>query len=280
MGRSECERVGFTGGLDADVSTGTNDARHPTTYNMEEWPVAIKNARKKLGSAADDARDAVKPAAGSAMDLIGTATDKIGSVTSDALSATQDAITAAAASVGPVIEDARGKLAPYVEDAKDRISPVVEDARDRISPVVDSARDKIVPAAGVAVAAGKRRGRKAAVALRLADEPKKSHKVRNLLILLGLGGAAAFVYAKLSGKDADPAWTAGRDRAAAPTTPVAEPTTPAAESAEPPLTEPVEPPVTEADNSDVAPTAPFASEETVESDVPTTPDEPLEEKEV
>ena len=35
------------------------------------------------------------------------------------------------------------------------------------------------------------------------------------LILLGLGGLAAFVYMKLTGKDADPAWTTGRDSAAA-----------------------------------------------------------------
>jgi hypothetical protein len=232
---------------------------------MEEWPVAITDARKKFGSAADDARSAVKPAAESAMELIRTATDKIGPVTSDALSATQDALAAAAATVAPVIED----------------------ARDRITPVVDNARDKIAPAAGVAVAAGKRRGRKAAVALRLADEPKASHKVRNLLIVLGLGGLAAFLYAKLSGKDADPAWTAGRDRAAAPTTSVIPPVIPVesvdpvggpAESDDP--ADSVEAPVVEPDNSDVAPTAPFASEETVESDIPTTPDEPLEEKDV
>ena len=45
----------------------------------------------------------------------------------------------------------------------------------------------------------------------MAEEPKKSHKLRNLLIVLGLAGLAAFVYKKVTGKDADPAWTQSRD---------------------------------------------------------------------
>jgi hypothetical protein len=232
--------------------------------------VAGRTTRKKMRSAAEDARSAVKPAAESAI-------DKIGSVTSDA-------ITAVASSVGPALDDARDRIGPLVEDARDRITPVVSDARDRItpalgdardrlSPVVDSARDKIVPAAGMAVAAGRRRGRRAAVKLGLAEEPKKTHKLRNVIILIGLGGLAAFVYTKLSGKDADPAWTAGRDTAAADAAGSAPPVTAEAAGVD-------EGDATAQDGSGAAPTAPFASEETVESPVPTTPDEPLEEKQL
>ncbi|MDX6317317.1 MAG: hypothetical protein QOD35_717, partial [Nocardioidaceae bacterium] len=150
-------------------------------------------------------------------------------------------------------------------------------AKDRIGPALDSARDKIVPAAGVAMAASKAGGRRAAVRLGLAEEPtppKKGHKLRNLVILLGLGGLAAFVYMKLSGQDADPAWTAGRDTAAAaPTQPVP------AESATA-VTSTTTSPNGASDQSDTAPTAPLASEETVESPVPTTPDQPLEHKDL
>jgi hypothetical protein len=247
---------------------------------MEEWPVAIRIARKRSSSKAESIP--VQPAVESALVKLGAATELIGSATADAVTAVAGTvgpvIGSVASSVGPAVDDARERLAPLVADARDRIAPVVADAKDRIGPAVDSAKDKIIPAAGVAVAAGKRRGQKAAVALGLVEEPKPSHKLRNVLILLGLGGLAAFVYTKLSGgKDADPAWTAGRDRAAAPTT--AEPVpTPV------PAPEPVSPLAEEGstveDNSDTAPTAPFPSEETVESTVPTTPDTPLEERSV
>lgn len=199
--------------------------------------MARKSARKKMRSAVGDARSSVQPAAESAIDKIGTATGQ--------------AISSVAANVGPALDDARG-----------RISPVVEDARDM-------ARDTIVPAVTVAVARGRKKGREVAERAGLVEEKKKSHKLRNLVILLGLGGLAAFVAKKLTGKDADPAWTASRDSASSmpprPTSPVHA----APVSAAGPV-----------DESETAPTAPFASEETVESPVPTTPDEPLQKKHV
>lgn len=198
--------------------------------------MAMKKTRKKIVSAVGDARTAMGPTAENAVDKV--------------TSATEQALSSVAASVSPALSDAR-----------DRIAPLVEDARGELSTAVEDAKDYLVPAAAQAVAAGKARGRRAAVSLGLAEEPKRSHKFRKLLVLLGVGGVAAFVYKKLTGKDAEPDWTASHSAA-----PRAAPSTGTS-------TAPV-------DQSDTAPTAPFASEETVESTVPTTPDEPLEEKQV
>ncbi len=237
------------------------------------------NARTRLALVADDARMTVKPAADAAI-------DKIGSIT-------HDAVLTVVSSVGPVLDDARDRLddarerlAPVMDDARERLTPVMEDARDRVVPMMEDARDKIAPAAATAVAATKDRGQKAAVRLGLVDEPEpepETHRVRNLLIVLGLSGIAAFVYTRLTGRDADPAWTASRDTAAASTSSYE-----AAASVDPTdVDDDAEVESTDAlasgastDQSDTAPTAPLASQESVESHQPTTPDEPLERREV
>ena len=139
------------------------------------------------------------------------------------------------------------------------VGPALSDAKDKLTPLLEDARDAILPAAEAALAAVKDKGHDVAVSAGVVEE-KKSHKLRNFLIVLGLGGAIAFAIKKLSGKDADPVWTTSRDDAAA--------GRPATSSTAP------------VDQSDTAPTAPLASEETVESPVPTTPDNPLEEKQV
>ncbi|MBA2444006.1 MAG: apolipoprotein A1/A4/E family protein [Nocardioidaceae bacterium] len=207
------------------------------------------------------------------------------------------AVEDARVKLGPVVEEARDKIGPVVEEARDKIGPVVEEARERIGPVMTDARGKVAPLAGSALLASKAQGRKAAIRLGLVEEPQpaKGHKIRNLLLVLGLGGAAAFAYKMLTGKDADPAWTATRDTAAASHAnygskpyessftssdssadlSVPETTSHLAAADAPPL--PTDAPD---DQSDTAPSAPFASEETVESHVPTTPDQPLEKKDL
>jgi hypothetical protein len=137
--------------------------------------------------------------------------------------------------------ETREKIGPMVEEAKDRLGPVVEDAKDVIVRGAEEAKELLAPVAAEAIKVTKDTGRKAAVKAGLADEPKKSHKLRNLLVLMGIGGLVAFVYRKVAGRDSAPEWTAPRD---------------------------------------MAPSAPLQSQESVESPVPTTPDEPLEEKSV
>ena len=171
----------------------------------------------------------------------------------------------------PKAEEAIEKVAEAVEAAAtavtDNVGPAIEDSKDKIGPVLKDAKAAIVPVATAAVVEGRRRGRRAAEKLGVVEEEKKSHKLRNLLIVLGLGALIALAYKKFTGKDADDAWTSRADEesdvAYFPDTGVA-----GGVAAGP------------VDGSDTAPTAPLASEETVESPMPTTPDEPLQRKDL
>ncbi|MBA2560322.1 MAG: hypothetical protein H0V07_10645 [Propionibacteriales bacterium] len=207
-------------------------------------------------------------------------------------------------------EEARAAMRPAAGNARVKLGEATDQAlltlTTTVLPALVEARDKLAPVAEQAMSQGKLRGRDAALRWGMLEEPPEpeapSHKLRNLFIVLGLGGAAAAAYKLLTGKDADPAWTSGRDSAAASATPAPAPDTsgdsvpwgdtppdnagmdpsqvdPAA--AEPAGSDPLaaEMPSSTAgptDGSDTAPTAPLASEETVESSVPTTPDQPLQ----
>ncbi len=180
-------------------------------------------------------------------------------------------------SAGYDAESALEKLSTATGQVVSSVVSTVDETRDRLAPAVEDARDKVVPVVAGAVVAGRQKGREVAVRAGIVEEKKESHKLRNLLLLLGLGGLAAFVYTKVTGKSSDPAWTASRDSAAASTSGGRHETTPS---------EPTEATVAVAgsagpvDGSETAPTAPLASEETVESPFPTTPDEPLEKRDV
>jgi len=199
-----------------------------------------------------------------------------------------------------VVEDQMVDARPTAEIARERIGAVTESAlasvAQTVGPALEDARMRLAPVAEQAIAHGKRQGRRAALKLGVVEEPEpeESHKIRNLMLMLGLGAIAAAVYKMMSGKDADPAWTARRDdAAAAPTSPVtvAAVDEPASAGVDPVVAEPAgsdplmtaEPTSRVAgpiDGSETAPTAPLASEETVESSVPTTPDQPLERRDV
>ena len=137
-------------------------------------------------------------------------------------------------------EDVRDAAVPAAEQAAasvaSTVGPALSDAKDKLTPLLEDARDAIIPAAEAALAAVKEKSHDVAVSAGVVEE-KKSHKLRNFLIVLGLGGAIAFAIKKLSGKDADPVWTESRDDAAA--------GRPATSSTAP------------VDQSDTAPTAPL-----------------------
>jgi hypothetical protein len=213
--------------------------------------VLLKKKRSRVAILADDAASAVKPKADLALDKLGTATDQ--------------ARTTMTETVIPAVQEAKEKVGPALQEAMARVAPVAEQAKEKVGPALQEAKAKVAPVAEQAIIEGKARGRKAAVKLGVAEEPKKSHKLRNLLILVGLGGAVAYVYTKMTGKQADPAWTSSGDEAPARHIAAVDDAGVAAG------------PV---DGSDTAPTAPLPSEETVESPVPTTPDAPLEKKDL
>lgn len=95
--------------------------------------------------------------------------------------------------------DLWGDASEMAGKAADSLAPRLEEARDEITPKVNAAidrtRDEFVPA--VAESLGKTR----LAETRLAETPfvdapkkKKKHRLRNLLILAGLAGAAAYAY--------------------------------------------------------------------------------------
>lgn len=149
--------------------------------------------------------------------------------------------------------DARVKAAPYVAEAREKAAPYVAEARERTSPAIEGARTKlateVLPVLTAAVAAAseateeargeaKRRGLATAAALKgELEPPKETHRLRSLLILLGLTGIAALVAKKLSDREASTAWQSSysptpaspTDTASAPTYSAPGVSTPAAD---------------------------------------------------
>jgi hypothetical protein len=137
---------------------------------------------------------------------------------------------------GPALSDAREKAAPYLAEARGKAAPYLSDARDRFSSDVMPVITAALAAAGDATEdvrdEAKRRGLATAAALKgEVEAPKKTHKLRNLLILLGLGGLAAAVAKKLSGREAETAWQSSYTPPPAPSSPSHVDDTPTATAA-------------------------------------------------
>jgi hypothetical protein len=246
--------------------------------------VALTRAKKRIASTSSDVRDRVTPAAGSALDALeaalGEAKDRVAPAIDDAKGRLGPALDDAKGRLGPALDDAKGRIRPAFDDARVKIGPALEDARDRIGPALEDARGKLVPVAQQALAGGRRRGRQAAVKLNIVEEPEKGHKLRNLLVVLGLSGAGLFVYKKFFNRHDD--WSdadvGASTRPSTDAAPAARPSTNAAPTGNPSHSNGKN--AASDGRGTTAPTAPLASEETVASLEPTTPDAPLEEKKV
>jgi vacuolar-type H+-ATPase subunit H len=125
--------------------------------------------------------------------------------------------------LAPHVESAREKAAPYVAQAREKATPLVESAREKATPAVDTAKQKfttdVLPVMTAAIAAASeateelreeaaKRGAATAAALKgeIEAPKKKTHKLRNFLIVVGLGGIAAFVAKRMSDREASTAW--------------------------------------------------------------------------
>ena len=134
--------------------------------------------------------------------------------------------TELAEKVGPQVEHA-------METAKEKAGPVIAEAREKAGPAVSDAREKIqtevIPALTAALAAADeataevreeagKRSKAAVAALKGEVEAptKKTHKFRNFLLLLGLGGVVAFVAKKMSDRPASTTWESNYTPAPAP----------------------------------------------------------------
>lgn len=120
--------------------------------------------------------------------------------------------------LGPAAEQARDKAAPAFNEAMERIAPIVEEARIQASeilrPVAAAAAARSEPYREEA----KRRGVATVAALKGEVEAptEKSHKLRTVVLVLGLGGAVAWGYKWFTGRDADAAWQSSYDPMPAP----------------------------------------------------------------
>lgn len=173
----------------------------------------VETAREKAGPMLAEARGMAAPrlaeARERAMPLLAEAREKAAPVLEKA---------------GPKLAEAREKAGPLLAEARDKAGPVLAEARDKAAPAVAEVRERfateVVPVVTAALAAaneatedareeGFKRGRAAVAALKgevAAPEKKRTHRVRNSLLVVGLGGAVAMVAKKLSDRQASTAW--------------------------------------------------------------------------
>lgn len=201
---------------------------------------------------------------------------------------------------------ARTAVVPRASDAKVRIAPRVQGARERVVPAAELAAERarqrlledLVPQVTAAVTAAaaasepyrleaQRRGKAAAAALRGAElepEPvKATHRIRTMLLALGLGGAVAAAYKWMTGRDAEASWQQAYEPT--PAQPQSSPVSavPSDESGAMPSADPGDP-LASADATATDPGAAGPDEALADAtDVPhepTWPDAPLEESDV
>jgi hypothetical protein len=154
----------------------------------------VESARDKAGPALADARDRAVP-------LLHDAKDRAVPLLHDA----RDKATPYLVLATPYLTDARDKAAPLVAEAKDRLTsdvlPVVTAAVAALDDATEEVRHEAVKR-GLAVAAALK-GEAANV---LEPEPEPSHKLRNVLVALGLGGAGFAAFKKFGPQKSTSDW--------------------------------------------------------------------------
>ena len=229
-----------------------------------------KTLTEQLRDQASDLADALAP-------HVENARDKAGPLIADA----RDKAV-------PLLSEARDKAAPYISEARDKAAPLLADARDKAAPVVSDARERfqkdVLPAVAAALASideatedvrteGKKRG-KAVVAAAKGDiaAPEKKHRVRNLLIVIGLGGIAYAATKAMGKKQPTNNWQSSYTPPPAPTPPPAGGPVAGAGNAGAHRAEP--------DDEAASDPGEAASDAADEPHAATTPDNPVEEVDV
>lgn len=169
----------------------------------------------------ESAKDRVRPFAESASQrvgpAVGSAREKVSPYAEKAVERGATLAHAAVEKAGPVIDDALSKVGPATEHAAEKAR---ERFNDDVLPKVTAALATLAAAAEPVVEETSRRGKATKAALRgEIDAPKKSHKLRNVVLFLGFGALAAAAVKKLL-TPPEPAWqstpTSGRDYSSAP----------------------------------------------------------------
>ncbi|HET6294943.1 MAG TPA: DUF5324 family protein [Kribbella sp.] len=169
-----------------------------------------ESASQKVGPVAGQVRDHLAPA-------MGTAREKVSPYAEKAVERGATMAHAAAVKAGPVIDDALSKVGPATEHAAEKAR---ERFNDDVLPKVTAALATLAAAAEPVVEETSRRGKATKAALKgEVDAPKKSHKLRKVVLFLGFGALAAAAVRKLL-TPPEPAWqstpTSGRDYSSAP----------------------------------------------------------------
>lgn len=170
-----------------------------------------ESASQKVGPMAGQVRDHLAPA-------VGTAREKVSPYAEKAVERGATIAHAAVEKAGPVIDDALSKVGPATEHAAEKAR---ERFNDDVLPKVTAALATLAAAAEPVVEETSRRGKATKAALKgEIDAPKKSHKLRKVVLFIGFGALAAAAVKKLL-TPPEPAWqstpTSGRDYSSAPT---------------------------------------------------------------
>jgi hypothetical protein len=177
-----------------------------------------ESASEKLGPAVGQVREHLAPA-------VGTAREKVSPYAEKAVERGAHIAHQAVEKAGPVLDDALAKVGPATEHAAEKAR---ERLNDDLLPKVTAALATLAAAAEPVVEETARRGKATKAALKgELDVPKKSHKLRNLVLFLGFGALAAAAVKKLL-TPPEPAWqstpTSGRDYSSAPAGTTTRPT--------------------------------------------------------
>jgi len=179
--------------------------------------VGLKKSKGRVESAKDRVRPFAESASHRVGPAVGTAREKVSPYAEKAVERGATLAHAAVEKAGPVIDDALSKVGPATEHA-------AEKARERFNedvlPKVTAALATLAAAAEPVVEETSRRGKATKAALKgEIDVPKKSHKLRKVVLFLGFGALAAAAVKKLL-TPPEPAWqstpTSGRDYSSAP----------------------------------------------------------------
>ncbi|MFI7059960.1 hypothetical protein ACIBL3_03170 [Kribbella sp. NPDC050124] len=170
----------------------------------------------------ETAKDRVRPLAESASEKIGpavgTAREKVSPYAEKAVERGAHYANVAVEKASPVIDEALAKVGPATEHAAEKAR---ERFNDDVLPKVTAALASLAAAAEPVVEETSRRGKATKAALKGELEvPKKSHRLRKVVLFLGFGALAAAAVKKLL-TPPEPAWqstpTSGRDYSSAPT---------------------------------------------------------------
>ncbi|WBQ05455.1 hypothetical protein [Kribbella sp. CA-293567] len=183
--------------------------------------MGLLKSKGRVETAKDKVRPLAESAVGSARDRVSPyaekAVERVSPYAEKAVERGANVAHAAVEKAGPVIDDALRKVGPATEHAAEKAR---ERFNDDLLPKVTAALATLAAAAEPVIEESSRRGRATAAALKGEIEvPKKSHKLRKVVLFLGFGALAAAAVKKLL-TPPEPAWqstpTSGRDYSSAP----------------------------------------------------------------